>query len=111
MVTGTLPFDITDAFSAGAIIAVCPSRFLQYSHAGHTNFSRPRVSVCLSLGSMHCSDLVQSDLDSAAPDVRDMASESVRSSLSTAFAEVLANGLKRRAFLRIQTADDLSSDL
>jgi hypothetical protein len=31
--------------------------------------------------------------------------------LSTAFAEVLANGLKRRAFLRIQTADDLSSDL
>ena len=55
--------------------------------------------------------VIAGDLDQAVADVRDVASEEVRAGLSSSFADVLAAGLRKRAELRIQTADDFAGSL
>ena len=54
---------------------------------------------------------VAGDLNSPLPDVRDVAPESVRSDISTAFAAVLARGLLKRPQGRYRSLDEMATDL
>ena len=54
---------------------------------------------------------IASDLNSRAPDIRDVVSENLRSCLSSSFAEVLARCLEKRLENRFCTVDELATGL
>ncbi len=54
---------------------------------------------------------IAGDLDKPSPDIRDRAPENIRSSISSAFAAVIAKGMEKRAENRHQSVDEFASDL
>ena len=79
-----------------------------------------RIFLFLSLDNEYCCGArsvaaivssVAGDLNSPLPDVRDVAPESVRSDISTAFAAVLARGLLKRPQGRYRSLDEMATDL
>lgn len=72
--------------------------------AGNPPFGR--IKDPLSAGAQ-----IAGDFHQAAPDVRDEAPEQVRSGLSSAFAGVIARGLRKKPAERFQTTDEFASAL